>query len=183
MLRWPPTWLTNLGVVIGLGLLVLVSSLAIGVQATSMAEHGVSVDDFQMAGTSAKAAQAYRDLGEEGRSAAWRFLACELPFLISFGLLLSASCAFAYHRLAAAGLERPARIARFAVVFGLLAGFSDLIQNAALAVVLGGNFAQPAPWIADVFGYLTWVFGIAAGFVFVVGWIASASAGRQAPAR
>jgi hypothetical protein len=56
-------WLTHVGVVIGIGLIVLVSSLAIGAPATSMAEHGVSVDDFQSAGTSANAEQAYDDLG------------------------------------------------------------------------------------------------------------------------
>jgi hypothetical protein len=172
--RWPPAWLTNVGVVIGLGLIVLVSSLAIGAAATSMTEHGVSVDDFQSAGTSAKAEQAYDDFGQDGRRAAWWFLGFELPFLASFGLLLSAGCAFATLRLAAAGARRLARIARVAVIFGLLAAVSDLIQNSALAVVLSGHFAQPAPRLAEVFGYLTWVFGISAGFVFVAGWIVAA---------
>jgi hypothetical protein len=177
--RWPPAWLTNVGVVIGLGLIVLLSSMAIGVAATSMTEHGVSVDDFQLAGTSAKAEQAYNDLGQDGRRAAWRFLAFELPFLVSFGLLLCAGCAFAARQLAAAGAERLARIARFAVVFGLLAAGSDLIQNSALAVNLMGHFAQPAPRLAEVFGDLTWVFGISAGFVFVAGWIFAALRSRQ----
>jgi hypothetical protein len=177
--QWPPVWLTNVGVVIGLGLVVLVSSLAIGPAATSMTEHGVSVDDFQSAGTSAKAEQAYDDLGQDGRRAAWWFLGFELPFLVSFGLLLSAGCVFAARQLAAAGAERLARIARFAVVFGLLAAASDLIQNSALAVVLSGHFAQPAPRFAEIFGYLTWVFGISAGFVFVAGWTVAAVQSRQ----
>jgi hypothetical protein len=116
--RWPPAWLTNVGVVIALGLVVLVSSLAIGAPATSMTERGVSVNDFQFAGTSAKAEQAYRELGHDGRRAAWWFLGLELPFLVSYGLLLCAGCAFAARRLTAAGAERPARIARFAVVSG-----------------------------------------------------------------
>jgi len=177
--RWPPAWLTNVGVVIGIGLVVLVSSLAIGAPATSMTEHGVSVDDFQFAGTSANAEQAYDDLGQDGRRAAWWFLGFELPFLASFGLLLCAGCAFAARRLAAAGAERLAHIARFAVVLGLLAALSDLIQNSALAVVLTGHFAQPAPRLSEVFGYLTWVFGISAGFVFVAGWIVGALRSRQ----
>jgi hypothetical protein len=143
-----------------------------------MTEHGVSVDDFQSAGISANAEQAYDDLGQDGRGAAWRFLGFELPFLVSFGLLLSAGCAFAAGQLAAAGAERLARIARVAVVFGLLAAGSDLIQNSALAVVLTGHFAQPAPRIAETFGYLTWIFGISAGFVFVAGWIVSALRSR-----
>jgi hypothetical protein len=172
-------WLTHVGVVIGIGLIVLVSSLAIGAPATSMAEHGVSVDDFQSAGTSANAEQAYDDLGQDGRRAAWWFLGFELPFLASFGLLLCAGCAFATRQLAAAGAERLARIASFAVIFGLLAAASDLIQNSALAVVLSGHFAQPAPRLAEVFGYLTWVFGISAGFVFVAGWIVAAVRSRQ----
>jgi hypothetical protein len=183
MLRWPPTWLTNLGVVIGLGLLVLLTSLAVGVAVTSMTEHGVSVDEFQMAGTPANAEAAYEDLGEDGRRAAWWFLAFELPYLVSFGLLLSASCAFAYQRLAATGADRLARLARFAVVFGLLSAGADLIQNAALAVILRGHFGQPAPFLADVGGYLTWAFGIAAGFVFVTGWIVSALRAREAAPR
>lgn len=137
------------------------------------------MDDFQFAGTSAKAELAYNELGQEGRRAAWWFLAFELPFLVSFGLLLCAGCAFAAHRLAAAGVERLARIARFASIFGLLAGASDLIQNSALAFVLMGHFAQPAPRIAEVFGDLTWVFGISAGFVFVAGWIFAALRSRQ----
>lgn len=178
--RWPPAWLTNVGVVIGLGLVVLLSSLAIGAAATSMTEHGASVEDLQSAGTSAKAEQAYDDLGEDGRRAAWWFLGFELPFLASFGLLLSASCAFAARQLATAGAERLARIASFAVAFGLLAALSDLIQNAAVAAVLTGHFAQPAPRFAEVFGYLTWVFGIAAGFVFVAGWIVAALRSRRA---
>jgi hypothetical protein len=177
--HWPPAWLTNVGVVIGLGLVVLVSSLAIGAPATSMTEHGVSVDDFQSAGTSANAEQAYDDLGQDGRRAAWWFLGFEFPFLASFGLLLCAGCAFAARQLAAAGAERLARIASFAVIFGLLAAASDLIQNSALAAVLSGHFAQPAPRIAEVFGYLTWVFGISAGFVFVAGWIVAAIRSRQ----
>lgn len=177
--RWPPSWLTNVGVVIGIGLVVLLSSLAIGVAATSMTENGASVDDLQAAGTSAKAEQAYDDLGEDGRRAAWWFLGFELPFLASFGLLLSAGCAFAARQLAAAGANRLARIASFAVVFGLLAALSDLIQNSAVAVVLTGHFAQPAPRFSEVFGYLTWVFGILAGFVFVAGWILAALRSRQ----
>jgi hypothetical protein len=38
---------------------------------------------------------------------------------------------------------------------------------------------QPAPRIAAVFGDLTWVFGISAGFVFVAGWIFAARRSRQ----
>lgn len=177
--HWPPAWLTNVGVVIGLGLIVLLSSLAIGAAATSMTEHGVSVDDFQSAGTPGNAEQAYDDLSQDGRRAAWWFLGFELPFLVSFGLLFCAGCAFAARQLAAAGVERLAHIARFAVVFGLLAAVSDLIQNSALAIVLTGHFAQPAPRIAEVFGYFTWAFGISAGFVFVAGWIVAALRARQ----
>ena len=177
--RWPPAWLTNVGVVIGLGIVVLLSSMAIGAAATSMTEHGVSVDNFQFAGTSAKAELAYNELGHDGRRAAWWFLAFELPFLISYGLLLFAGCAFAALRLAAVGAERLARIARFVAAFGLLAAGSDLIQNSALAVVLTGSFAQPAPRIAEVCGDLTWVFGISAGFVFVAGWIYATLRSRQ----
>lgn len=177
--RWPPAWLTNVGVVIGLGIVVLLSSMAIGAAATSMIEHGVSVNDFQLAGTSVKAEQAYNELGHDGRRAAWWFLVFELPFLVSYGLLLCAGCAFAARRLAAAGAERLAHIARLSAVFGLLAAGSDLIQNSALVVVLTGNFAQPAPRIAAVMGDLTWVFGISAGFIFVAGWIFAALRSRQ----
>jgi hypothetical protein len=177
--NWPPAWLTSVGVVIGLGLVILLSSLAIGAVATSMTEHGVSVGDFQSAGTSAKAEQAYDHLGRDGRRAAWWFLGFELPFLASFGLLLCAGCAFAAQQLAAAGVGLLARLARFAVVFGLFAALSDLIQNSALAIVLSGHFAQPAPRLAEVFGYLTWGFGISAGFVFVAGWIVAALRSRQ----
>lgn len=177
--RWPPAWLTNVGVVIGLGLILLLSSMAIGAAATSMTEHQVSVGDFQFAGTSAKAELAYENLGEDGRRAAWWFLGLEFPYLVSYGLLLCAGCAFAAGRLAAAGAVRLARIARFAAVFGLLAAGCDLIQNAALAVILTGSFAQPAPRIAQVFGDLTWVFGVSAGFVFVAGWVVAALRSRQ----
>ncbi|HET9154160.1 MAG TPA: hypothetical protein VFN85_08600 [Solirubrobacterales bacterium] len=181
--QWPPAWLTNVGVVIGVGIVVLVSSLAIAVPATTMTEHGVSVNDFQLAGTSAKAEQAYEDLGPDGRRAAWWFLGFELPFLISYGLLLCAGCAFAARRLTAAGAGRLARAAGIAAASGLLAALSDLIQNSALAVVLTGHFAQPAPRLAEVFGYLTWVFGVSAGFVFVAGWIVAALRSRRAATR
>jgi hypothetical protein len=48
--RWPPAWLANVGVVIGIGLVVLLSSLAIAGAATSMTENGASVEDLQTAG-------------------------------------------------------------------------------------------------------------------------------------
>jgi hypothetical protein len=181
--HWPPLWLTNVGVVIGIGLVVLVSSLAIGAAATSMIENGVSVEDLQSAGTSANAEQAYGDLGKDGRRAAWWFLGFELPFLASFGLLLSAGCAFAARQLAAAGAERLAQFARFAVIFGLLAALSDLIQNFSVAVILTGHFAQPFPRLAEVFGYLPWAFGVSAGSVFVAGWIVAAFRSRRVAAR
>jgi hypothetical protein len=177
--RWPPRWLTNVGVVIALGLVVLVSSLAIGAPATTMTRHGVSVDDLQFAGTSAKAQRAHDDLGQDGRRAAWWFLTLELPLLVGYGLLLCAGCTFAAGRLAAAGAERLARLARFTVVFGLLAAVCDLIQNAGVASILLDHTAQPAPRIAELFGYLTWVFGVSAGFVFVAGWIAAALQARR----
>lgn len=180
---WPPAWLTNVGFVIGIGLVVLLSSLAIAGAATSMTEHGASVDDLQSAGTSANAEQAYDDLGEDGRRAAWWFLVFETPFLASFGLLLCAGCAFAARRLAASGAKRLACIAGLAVIFGLLAALSDLIQNVAVAVVLSGHFAEPAPRLSEVFGYLTWAFGISGGFVFVAGWIVAAIRSRQAAPR
>ena len=180
--RWLPAWLTNAGVVIGIGLVVLVSSLAIGAAATAMPENGASAADLQSAGTSANPEQPYDDLGEDGRRAAWWFLGFETPFLTSFGLLLCAGCAFAACQLAVSGAERLARIARFAVIFGLLAALSDLIQNSAVAVVLTGHFAQPAPRLAEVFGYLTWAFGVSAGFVFVTGWfVAAVRTRRPAP--
>ncbi len=179
--RWPPAWLTHTGVVIGLGLTVLVSSLAIGAPATSMIENGVSVDEFQFAGTSDEAERAYDDLGPDGRRAARWFLGLELPFLFSFGLLLCAGCAFAAGRLAVAGIERLARLARFAVVFGALAAAFDLAQNLSLVVIISGSFAQPAPRLAEVCGYLTWVFGVSAGFVFVAGWLIAALRSRQTP--
>jgi hypothetical protein len=177
--RWPPVWLTQVGVVIGLGIVILLSSMAIAAAGTAMTEHGVSIGDFQTAGTSAKAQRTYEELGEAGRRDAWAFLGFELPFLVGYGLLLCAGCAFAAARLAAAGAERLARVARFVAAFGLLAAACDLIQNSALAVVLTGHFAQPAPRIAQVFGDLTWVFGVSAGFVFVAGWVYAARRSRQ----
>jgi hypothetical protein len=68
------------------------------------------------------------------------------------------------------------------VIFGLLAALSDLIQNSAVAVILTGQFAQPAPRLSEVFGYLTWAFGISAGFVFVAGWTVAAYRSRRASA-
>lgn len=153
--------------------------MAIGAAATSMTEHGVSVGDFQFAGTSAKARRTYDQLGHDGRLAAWLFLAFELPYLASYGLLICAGCAFAARQLAAAGAARLARIARFAATFGLLAAACDLIQNSALAVILTGEFAQPFPRSGVVFGDLTWVFGVSAGFVFVAGWIFAALRSRR----
>jgi hypothetical protein len=181
--RTPPGWLTDVGVVIALGIIVLVSSLAIGAPATTMARHGVSVEELQSAGTPAKAERAHDDLGDDGRRAAWWFLALELPFMAGYGLLLCAGCAFAARRLAAAGAERLARMACLAVPFGLLAAACDLIQNAGVAAVLLDHTAQPAPRIAQLFGYLTWALGISAGFVFAAGWLAAALRARRIAAR
>ena len=169
--------------VIGLGLTVLLSSMAMGAAAWRRADQGVSVTPSPLAATPANPARPSRELGHDGRRAAWWFLVFESPFLVSYGLLLCAGCAFAAGRLAAAGADRLARIARFAVPFGLLAAGSDLIQNLALVVNLTGHFAQPAPRIAQVCGDVTWVFGIAAGFVFVAGWIVATLRSRRAAPR
>jgi len=167
--RPPLPWLNNTGLVIALGIVVLLSSMAIGSAATTMTEHGGSPDAFQFAGTTAKAEQVRADLGPDGRRAAWWFLGLELPFLVSYGLLLAAGCVYAATRLAGARADRLARLAGVAVFFGLAAAACDLIQNTALAFVLLGHTAQPAPGIAKYFGDLTWVLGVTAGAVFVFG--------------
>jgi hypothetical protein len=76
--------------------------------------------------------------------------------------------------------RRPPR--RLVVSRPRVAAACDLIQNAAVASILLDHTAQPAPRIPELFGYLTWVFGLSAGFVFVAGWIAAAlQTGRMAP--
>lgn len=164
-----PSWLTNVSVVVTAGLAVFAASLAIGATGTTMAEAGVSIEDLQSAGTSAKAVAAHDGLGSEGREAAWWFLLFELPYLTGFGILLSAGCAIAAARLDRSGPPALARAAHAAIPLGFLAAVCDLAQNLGVAAILLDSTRQPAPRIAELGGALTWVFGLAAGAAFVVG--------------
>lgn len=178
-----PAWLTRVDVVVAAGLAVFAASLATGAAATTMTEAGVSVADLQSAGTAAKAALAHDELGSEGREAAWWFLLFELPYLAGFGILLSAGCAVAAQRLSRTGPSSLAKAARLAVPAGFIAAACDLTQNIAVGAILLGHTGQPAPRIAQVGGYLTWVFGLTAGAVFVVGLLVSWQRRNPEPAR
>lgn len=56
-----------------------------------------------------------------------------------------------------------------AIPLGFLAAACDLIQNLGVAAILLDSNGQPAPRIAEFGGFLTWVFGLVAGAVFVIG--------------
>ena len=121
----------------------------------TMSEHGATITEFEFAGTTAKAEQIVDGFGDEGKRAAWTQLAIDMPFLVAYGLLIAGCCLAAADRLARLGRNALARGLKWLAWCGPLAALCDTVQNAALAFILAGHAGQPAPRLAQVFGYAT----------------------------
>jgi hypothetical protein len=121
----------------------------------TMADHGASLIAFESAGSVSRSQEIVTEWGAAGKRAMWWQLVLDLPFLIGYGLFLAGACAAVARRALRTGRPRLAKLAAIVAWFGPLAAAADFLQNVSLALVLGGNGAQPWPRISAAAGPLT----------------------------
>jgi hypothetical protein len=127
---------------------------------------GVSISEFEFAGSSARAAQIVAEWGAEGRHLAHLGLLLDYGYMLSYGLFFALS-GFAIRDAARSrGWRRMARAGGVIPYFALAAACFDASENAALLLVLaghGGSFAAP---FATVCSSIKWtLIGIAILYV------------------
>ena len=110
-----------------------------------MEERGVDVIELELMGTSSEAARVVAQLGSEGIDAARMSLYLDFPFLVAYGLLLSAACVVLAARAADRGAAYLAELGRLIAWAAPVAAAFDAVENALLLVVLGGSTDQPWP--------------------------------------
>jgi hypothetical protein len=165
-----------------LAALTLLSGAAMLPALRTMADHGASVLAFESAGGIARSEEILAEWGAAGKSAMWWQLALDTPFLIGYGLFLAGACAAVARRAHATGRPNLERAAAAVAWFGPLAAAADLLQNASLALVLGGHVTQPWPRISAIAGSVTTSLAlIAAAFVLGATIATHATTSKQAP--
>jgi hypothetical protein len=143
----------------------------------TMADHGASLIAFESAGSAARSQEIVAEWGSAGKTAMWRQLALDTPFLIAYGLFLAgayAAVARRAHAVKRPGLERTATVIAW---FGPIAAAADFLQNISLALILAGHITQPWPRISAVAGPMTTTLAAAAALFALGGVLAT----RRAP--
>jgi hypothetical protein len=166
---------------IGLALLTVAAGVAMLPAMGTMNDHGASVIDFEFAGSVERSKEIVAEWGDAGKSAAWRQLAIDVPFLVGYGLLLFGACTALARRAERVGRERLRGMAATVAWFGPAAACADMTQNVSLALILAGHESQPWPALSFLGGVIA--FGlVASGIVFVAtGWIRTRA--EASPAR
>ena len=113
-----------------------------------MSDHGTGVIEFELMGTTKKAERVLADYGSDGRSAARTSLWIDYPYIVCYALFYALACGTLAQRAQRLGRETWAAVGVALAWGGLLAGFLDAIENAALLWVLDGHPEQPFPAIA-----------------------------------
>jgi hypothetical protein len=139
----------------------------------TMSDRGTGVIAFELARTSARAAQIVSEWGAEGRSAARESLWLDYPFLISYGLLLAGGCCAVARRFTALGRPRAAALGRALAWAGLAAAGFDAVENVALLRVANEHVEQPWPGLAFAAASMKFVLIGAAGVFALGGWVAT----------
>src|SRR5690606_7071663 len=102
-------------------------------------------------GSSSEAARLVAQLGSDGVDAARMSLYLDYPFLVAYGLLLSAACIVLAARAADRGATSLAALGRLIAWGAPIASACDAVENAALLVAVGGSTDQPWPGLAFAF--------------------------------
>jgi hypothetical protein len=145
-----------------LAALTLLSGAAMLPAMATMADHGATLFEFEMAGDLSRSQQIVGEWGSPGKTAMWWQLALDIPFMAGYGLFLAGACTAVARRAADAGKPRLRSIALAAAWLGPLAAILDLVQDVGLAFVLAGSVEQPWPRIAQVCGEpVTYLAGVA----------------------
>lgn len=137
-----PKWLAALAAA------TLVLYLAMIPAFHAMSDHGASLGSFEDATSAIRSGEIVDDWGSAGRRGAWIQLLIDLPFMLSYALLLGGSCMFLAKRAGEVGWKRLSGLAEVATWSGPIAAGCDLAQNVSLALVLGGAHSQPWPRIS-----------------------------------
>lgn len=114
----------------------------------AMSGHGASLGSFEDATSVSESTAIAEEWGSAGREGARTQLVIDLPFMVSYALLLAGACNFVAKRAACVGWSRFASFAEVAAWSGPIAAGCDLMQNISLALVLGGQHSQPWPRIS-----------------------------------
>lgn len=160
------------------GLIVLALFLAtagVGARAFpalhGMSDRGVGIVDFELARTAEKALEYNNQLGPGGRAAARESLYLDYPFLILYGVLLSAMCAVVAARAAGCGMARLAAAGWPLGWAGLAAATCDAVENLVLLRVLDGHTEQPWPGFAFAFATAKFLLLLAAVLYAILGFL------------
>jgi hypothetical protein len=166
-------------VLIGLALLTVAAGVAMLPAMSTMSDHGASIIDFEFAGSVGRSNEIVAGWGDAGKAAWWQ-LALDVPFLISYGLLLFGACTAIGRRAEATGDKRLRTTARTVAWFGPVAACADMVQNVALALILAGHETQPWPALSFLGGAIA--FGLmASGIVFLgIAWLRTRAAASPA---
>jgi len=121
---------------------------------------GVSILDIELMRTSANAVEQVARLGPSGIDAAKTSIYLDFPFLVLYGIALSAACAVLAARAAERGRATLASVGRAIVWAAPVAAALDAVENVALLQVLNNHVNQPWPGI--VFGFASVKFALLA---------------------
>jgi len=119
---------------------------------------GVSILDLELMRTSANAAEQVARLGPSGIDAAKTSIYLDFPFLVLYGIALSAACAVLAARAAERGRATLASAGRAIAWAAPVAAALDAVENVALLQVLNDHVDQPWPGI--VFGFASAKFAL-----------------------
>lgn len=144
----------------------------------TMDTRGVSVPDLQFMRTSAEAADLVARLGPSGVDAAQMAHYLDFPYLVTYGLALSAACVVLAARAAGRGRTRLAALGPTVAWFAVAAAAGDALEDVAILLVLGGSTGQPWPAIAFGFAAVKWML-LAVVVVYLVIGVALTLGGRD----
>lgn len=140
-----------------------------------MSDRHVGIVDLELTRTSARAAQYYHRLGDEGRDSARTSLLLDYPYLIFYGLFFATACVVVAARAAERGMLGLARLG-IVLAFGALIGaFCDAVENGALLRLLAGHTDQPWPGIAFGCASVKFALTIAAALFAIAGYVVTRS--------
>lgn len=137
--------------------LTVIALLAMQPALGQLKDAGTSIGELNYAGSASEANRIHDSLSPDARQAGYVQLFIDLPFLIGYGGLIASICLWTANLVQRSGRIAAAGLLTLAAWLGPLAAGFDVIQNLALAFVLGGQTGQPAPRIAAVAGYATWI--------------------------
>jgi hypothetical protein len=144
-----------------------------------MSDRGVGIVAYEVAGTSAKAAELNAELGADGRAAARRSIWLDYGYLVAYGAFAAVSCLVLAARAAERRRTGLARLGRALALAAVVAAACDAVENAALLRVAGGTTDQPWPRIAASFATVKFALLAAALVYAVVAVVLTSRAGRE----